>query len=279
MANSKILYLECDKRDYVEKFLAHNSQNYWMRMEDGKIDYHRRISWDTPWVYVKNPLWQNCHLWHKIYFDIIHQKRCVPIGCQSCWKVVIVPRTLEELFATYFLQQFLGRPGKCGTETERENTDKLYGGYFYNHSLEEGQECYAAVVKAVTEIEVFQRVLFGCPITVKFNKNPMPKIVLKRACTEFEQHVGPSDKWTITPEQEEVEELCNGVFVDDRVKPTQPDFAVAHIMKDWIHRAFKVGDETYKLFTNGNSLFAPVVTYHEEKGATQEGKKNGKKRT
>lgn len=275
MANSKILYLEADKNDLIEKFLMHNP-DYWMRLEDGKITHERRMSWDTPWIYVKPPKWQNCHLWHKIYFDLIYQKRCVPIGCQSCWKVVIAPRTLEELFATYCLQTLLNHPSKCGTETERENTNKHYGGYFYNHSEEEGRECYKQVVKAVTEIEVFQKVILGAPITVRFNKDPMPKIILKRGCTEFEQHVGPSDKWTVTPEQAEIEEICNGVFVDDRLNPVQPDFAIAHIMKSWIHQAYKVGDETYKLFTNGNALFAPPVTYHQK---IQEGKKDGKKRT
>jgi hypothetical protein len=274
MANTGILYLECDKHNLIEKFLMHNP-NYWMRLEDGKIDYQRRLGWETPWLYVKPPTWQNCHLWHKIYFDIIHQKKYVPIGCQSCWKVVLVPRTLEELFAAYFLQQTLNLPSKCGTETERENTSKLYGAYFYNHSLEAGRECYAQVVKAVEQIECFERTLFGCRVRVRFNKDPMPQIILKRACTEFEQHCGPSDKWSISPEQAEVEEICNGCFVDDRILPKQPDFVIAYILKSWIHRAYKVGDESYKMFTNGNDLFAPVKTYHEK----PEVKKNGKVRS
>jgi hypothetical protein len=263
MSNSRILYLECDKRDFVEKFLMHNT-NYWMRMEDGKIDYRRQMQFHTPWIYHNPPKWQNCHLWHHIYFDIIHQKKCVPSECQRCWKVVIMPRTLEELFAVYLLQQTLGRPGKCGTETERDNTDRLYGGYWYNHSREEGEDCYRAVVNAVTEIEAFQRDLFGCPVRVRFNKDPLPKIILKRGCTEYEQHVGPSDEWAVTPEQAETEEIANGVFVDDRTHPTQPDHLIAHIMKSWIHQAFRVGDETYKIFSNGNRLFATTISYHKE---------------
>jgi hypothetical protein len=272
MANTRILYLECDKQDVAEKFLA-SKPNYFMRLEDGRIDYPRRMAWDGPWIYTKAPRWQNCHLWHRIYFDILFGKTMVPSGCQSCWKVVIEPRTLEELVATYFLQQNLGRPSKCGTETERENTSKLYGGYWYNHSLEEGQECYEAVVKAITEIEAFQRVVLGCPIKVRFNKDPLPPIILKRGCTEFEQHVGPSDKWQVSEEQAEKEEIYNGIFVDERIHPAQPDHVLAHVLKGWIHNAYKVGDESYKLFTNGNELFAQLVTYHHQQA--QGGKKDG----
>ena len=71
-------------------------------------------------------------------------KKWVPSKCMGCWKVVVRLKTLKQLFSLLQLQMRMGRPSKCGIEV-RESVNGLYGGYFYNHSLEEGLECYSAV--------------------------------------------------------------------------------------------------------------------------------------
>jgi len=144
------------------------------------------------------------------------------------------------------IEQSLGRPSKLGIEP-RETVCGLYGGYFYNHSLGEGLECWKVVRDAVDKDP---------------NMGESIPIVLKRACTEFEMVVGPSDKWTVTPEQVVLETLVNKWFVRDVVHRSQPTHAIANVHRKWIEWAYANGDLTYKEFTNGFPIYRPVVTYH-----------------
>ena len=258
--NTGILYVEASKRELLDKFLL-NHPGYFYRMEDGKIDCVRKQQPDPPWFYFKNGMNQNCQFWHYILFDAIFERKKVPIYCQNCWKVVVMPRDLEELFACYALLHELNIPGKCGTEGDRPNTDRLYGAYFYNNSLEDGQECYEKVRAAVDREKEYEINELGCNIKVKFDKD-VP-VILKRGCTEFEQACGPSDEWTFDQEQVELERVMQDSFAQDVVIAKQGDIQKARLFQRWIHNAFQWGDPKYKLFTNGNAMYPPPVTYHD----------------
>jgi hypothetical protein len=177
----------------------------------------------------------------------------VPSDCQGCWKVVVRPPTLLALFALEHLQKRLDRPSKCGIEV-RESVHGLYGGYFYNLSLEDGRECYAAVRAAVDADELL---------------GPDVPVLLKRGCTEYELEAGPSDEWKVTPDQERAEAEIKRLFVSDHNFSAQPDHLVTRVHRKWIEFAYAAGDETYKHFTNGEPLFPPYVTYHEPETDTQ----------
>jgi hypothetical protein len=291
MANTKILYLETDKRNLVDKFLLQNP-GYWMRGEDGKIDHKRRMHPNPPWLYVKPRLTQKCHYWHKVLFNVLLKQRVVPTGCLTCWKTVIMPRNLEELMAVYLMQLHLNISCKCGSEGDRENTDRLWGGYFYSESQKDGQEVYELVKKTMEGQQVWEGQLFGCPIKAKFYQKGdimkfvagdvkiegLPGLILKRGCTEYEQNVGPSDKWEdqVDEDQLETENIGEGNFLSDFPNFRQSEHQRANIINKFIHNAFRWGDLSYTMFTNGNRLFNPPVTYHKKPG----GKKNGiKKRT
>ena len=280
MANSRILYLEAQKREFVEKFLIEHS-NYFYRMEDGKIDTIKRMMPDPPWAYIKQGMNQNCHFWHQVLFKYVHNKKRVPIPCHNCWKVVLMPRDLEELFASYVMIHELGRPAKCGIEGDRPNTDRFYGAYFYNNSLEDGLECYDIVREAADRDMTYEMTLLGCPIKVRFDNerydSPVP-VILKRGCTEFEQSCGPSDKWDWDDEQVETERIAANAFTQDIVSSKQGDTQLARLAYTWIHKAFQWGDDKYQLFTNGNRLYPPPVTYHNmDPARLEEVKENGKK--
>ena len=279
MANTKILYLEAQKREFVDKFLAEHS-NYFYRMEDGKIDTIKRMLPDPPWAYIKQGENQNCHFWHQILFNNVHKKQRVPIPCHNCWKVVVMPRDIEELFASYVLIHELGRPGKCGIEGDRPNTNRFYGAYFYNNSIEDGLDCYDIVRKAVDRDMDYEITLLGCPIKVRFNNgyDKPVNVILKRGCTEFEQAVGPSDGWKWDEEQVETERIATNAFALDVVHAKQGDTQIARLAYTWIHKAYQWGDEKYLMFTNGNRLYQPPVTYHDmEPALLEEVKQNGKK--
>jgi hypothetical protein len=264
MANTRILYLEANKRSFTKTFLEKNPAHFY-RNEDGKIDAVKRMVPNPPWIYVKPGAAMNCMYWHHILFMHVFNEKKVPIQCQNCWKVVAFPRDIEELFAIYLLQKEMSRACKCGTETERDNTPRHYGGYWYNSSMAEGMECFNAVREALDRDKVYESAILGCPIKVRFNDGydePI-KLILKRGCTEFEQNCGPSDQWGWDDDQVELERIAFDSFSQEILHSSQTDIQLSTIFLDWIHRAFRIGDEKYLKFTNGNPLFEPPVTYHD----------------
>ena len=223
-----------------------------LRDEDGKIcAVVKGMAWDTPWHHVVHSAFLDCQRWHKILFDLFSLtmppgQGFVPSACQQCWKVVVRPKTLLKLFSLLDLQKYLNLPSKCGMEV-RPYVNGLYGGYFYNHSLEQGIECYKTVREKVNETP---------------NLGESTPVILKRACTEFEMRLGDSSKWVVTPHQLRIETTVNKWFVRNDVTRQQPPHAISNVHRKWIEYAYMNGDETYKLFTDGKPLYKPVETYH-----------------
>ena len=204
--------------------------------------------WRTPWVYVCPSDQAHCDLYHRVFFDHLNH---IHSFCRECWKVVVRPRNIIELFDLYELQKDIGTPCKCGKET-RETTSSLYGGYFYNRGKKEGLEKYEEVRKLVND-----------------QLSPETPVILKRACTEFEigeGSKGPSDKWPdITWKEREWELRIEALFPRyGGIGGGQPIPVQAYVMREWIHYAHSKGDPTYKQLTGGTPLVPPYVTYHKE---------------
>jgi hypothetical protein len=243
----------------------------YLRPEDGKIKNHQvTIPMGTPWVHVKTHRNLDCGLWnHLIFKQVVPQlpsgQRFVPRGCQSCWKVVVKPRTLQQLFALLKIQKDLDIPAKCGIE-QRMTTHGLYGGYFYNTSLPVGLKCYEVVKGAMLESEIM------APLVEEVDSHgKTTRILLKRACTEMEHAMGDSDKWEITPEQEFLEDLIKSYVVSENIRTHQPEHLVWNIQRRWIEFAYTSGDPTYALYTGGKPIYPPYVTYHQPELLKPEG--------
>lgn len=268
MVNTRILYLEAKKRDF--RAFMNNNPGYFRHMGSGKIAFTPKVAEDPPWIYVRASDWQNCNLWHRVMFDQILEKKHVPIACHSCWKVVIMPRNLEELMATWIMQLEIEHPCKCGTEGNRANTNRIYGGYWYNNSIEEGMECYRRITHALKNQIEWRTSFAGVPIRARFGNEylpepgTLPKVILKRGCTEYEQNCGPSDQWVIGEDQVELENIVLESFDLEVSQPKQTENHLASIWMDFIHKAYQWGDPSYKAFTNNNRLFNPPVTYHDK---------------
>jgi hypothetical protein len=130
---------------------------------------------------------------------------------------------------------------KCGVET-RDYVNGLYGGYFYNRSLEEGKECLEMVKVAVAE------------------KIGDVDVILKRGCTEYERYYGDSSKWALTDEQIAAENQILNHFEIPIEMPPQPQWVQLHIMRTWIEFACKHGDKDY-LNHVGQPIHAEYVHY------------------
>jgi hypothetical protein len=279
MGNTKILYLESGKRDFISDFLMKpNNKGHWLRPEDSKIEFNRRPHPNPPWLYVKINYAQECHFWHRQLFDnVLAAQKMIPIPCHECWKVVVMPRNLQELMAVWLMQREICKPSKCGTEGDRQNTDRLYGGYWYNWSKDEGLERFEEIKSWIDKKKTYEANVIGAPVKERllepgdkikwFNgeieiKETLP-IILKRACTEYEQQCGRSDEWSYTEDQVDIEKYAASSFVREGMDFSQSEMQLAHIWRTMIHGAFQWGDKSYLRFTNGNKLFAPAVVYHD----------------
>jgi len=224
---------------------------YRLRFGDGKLVPDTSMHHDTPWHHTNMTDRLDCGMHMSIMWKVIFTglgRDWVPSFCQECWKVVARPKTLLQLFAVEGVQEKMQRPSKCGIEV-RPEVHGLYGAYWYNDSVESGRECYAAVRKAIDEDPVL---------------GPDVDVLLKRACTEFERRGGPSDKWTVTPAQEHVEEIVHRLIKSNTNFSPQAKHMVTRVHRKWIEYAYANADETYAYFTGGEPLFPPYVTYHEE---------------
>jgi len=242
-----------------------NTFNYKLRDEDGKIDGSLSQAIDTPWVHVKPAVRSDgrpfdCYRWHKIMFNMISLKSgqpWVPSECHQCWKVVVRPQTVEQLFEVERMMCEMNRPSKCGLEL-RDRVFGHYGGYWYNESLEEGRECYQAAYD-----EMKKRPLLATLLDEVDDDGRTKWLLLKRGCTEFEHACGDSAKWAITPEQKTIEALVNYYVVGDDMIREQPEHLKRHVRKRWIEYAFENADPTVFKFTNGKPLYPAYRTYHQ----------------
>ena len=248
--NRKKLFLELEKKDWITKLkkLLEHQGGYWLRIEDGKfVPRFPVVAWDAPWVYVKPDPKARCDIYQRVFFQVLNH---IHSHCRDCWKVVVRPRNLVELFDLYELQKEMDVPCKCGLEV-RETVNGLYGGYFYNRGKSQGLERYKQVRSLVNK-----------------HLSKTTPVILKRYCTEFEigpGSLGPSDKTKeITFEEREMEKEVESLIPRVGFGTVQPDWITARTLKEWIVFAYKNGDQAYKEFTDGNKLFPDYVTYHTE---------------
>ena len=230
------------------KSLLKPGGGFHLRLEDGKfVPNAVSLGWDAPWVYVKTVSDARCDIYHRVFFNVLKK---VPGRCRNCWKIVVRPRNLVELFDLYEFQREMGVPCKCGIE-RRPTVDGLYGGYFYTKSKEQGLERYKQVRKLVNK-----------------HLSPRTEVVLKRYCTEFE--IGPGSLGASnelpdqTPEELDLENLILDYFPRVGFGTKQPDHLTAGVMCEWIGYAYQNGDKTYAAFTDGSPLFRSTVKYHKE---------------
>lgn len=245
-------YEDLCERDWVQYFEEKLDSTELRYDKDGKFKAFGRLVNGSPWLQTPSCLQQDVHGLCGRYQDIFAKKiGFIHSRCHECWKVVVKPHTVEELFKLYDYQQRIDIPAKCGVEV-RKYVPRLYGGYFYNKSLEQGRECHRIVEEGIHKI---------------ISKDI--EVVLKRGCTEFEMQFGASDKWKILPEQKKYEDKFETLFVQDIADPdVTPDYIAANTKRKWLKFAAeaKPPDLTYLKFTGGKYLTEHIdyVTYHRQ---------------
>jgi hypothetical protein len=228
--------------DILDKLApAFRSGDLKIRASDGKIVTEGEyLAIDYPWIHMGKSNDRDCLMFKDVIFTHL---KVVPLRCYECWKVVITPKTFKELLFLYetLSQKVMAeRPCKCGVEV-REHVSRIYGGYIYCESKEQGLEWK----KKIGEL---------CP--------NMP-VRLKRACTEFEMALGPSDEWVPPSWQNGFEESLWQVYEKNPLydEANQPGYLKIHYILNWMKWAHGHGDMTYLESNGGNPLYPETLAY------------------
>lgn len=213
--------------------------------ETRKFKYLNPVAYsmDGPWIMQRPAPDRLCPKWSSIYW---RKYKFLPQGCRGCWKIACKIDTLEQLYKLYELQQELDLPSKCGLD-RRDWTPTIYSGFWYC-PMEQGLEGARVLWKKINKL-VHKKV------------DPNVKVVLKRACTEMEAGIGPSDEWPKMTERElDFERLLESVWPDPPPQTPTPTLLRMHLFTKWVRWAWAHGDPTWHKFTT-KPLMRPLVEY------------------
>ena len=222
-----------------------------VRPEDGMLTMtgEAAVFFDSSWIPTNLPKDRNCALWHRVYF---FHYGLLPRNCFHCYKVVTRPKNLDDLFAILKLQRKMNLPSKCGIEKRPYASHKGHYAAFWYCPMEGGldgaREHHKLVERAVHRAVGIHT-----------------KVILKRACTEFEDKFGPSSEWVYPKEHHLKEDLLDAswdLHTIDTIESTMLD--VTRKM-DWIDYARLRGDPTAEKYydTLRNVGIVSTVTYHD----------------
>ena len=185
--------------------------------KNGKVIFKTMKNPDPPWRYFGRDKRMNCALWKNIfykYFGLIHSM------CHQCYKIVIVPSSLNELLVVEKIMSKICREYfhcKCGIE-RRQIVDRKYGAYFYCRGKREADKRINKIRSLVP---------------------PNINVFTKTGCTEFELEHGPFDKWEITQEQIDLEGEINSKVEVIPKNPPQTSKDINRVHTLWKEFALK----------------------------------------
>jgi hypothetical protein len=195
-----------------------------------------------------------CGFLNGFLFDHAYDQTQVPFGCRACFKIKIATRSLRSLMATKEIAEATPFTTKSGAAVDNPANQDIYSTYLYCNGLEEARTAYAALRRAVDA-----DTRLGASV----------EITIKRGCTNYERKLGPSDQYAFDPRLEAVETYLAERFRDERPDRKASKAAVASLrMLRLIRTAYRIGDETYRDFTDGKPLAEPLVSYSPESEAS-----------
>lgn len=237
--------------DVISRALPSLDSGKYMICHDGKIRFARPQGLDPrlPWIWARQAMDRNCHLWGRVYFDIYG---LTSRNCFNCWKIVTKPDTLEKLFRLQELQHKLDLPGKCGAELRPQATHGgIWRGFWYA-SMKDGLEGAKERARKIS-------------LKVKDALGVQTPVYLKRGCTEMEDRAGPSHLWEYPQHHYKTEDLLDSTWDLTVEKKGIPTVLQIHIQRRWIEYAMEERDPTAdKYYENLMSFgITPTVQYHD----------------
>jgi len=225
---------------------------------DGKFRLHDEMNLARTWIITKICPERSCTKWLGIYHRYY---RILSPPCKDCWKVVMAPRTIQDLIDVQKLQAELGWPAKAGLE-QRDYTSGIgsYRAFWYcpfTKGLEGGRAHFKRVQKALEK---------------HFGKEKIDwylehgELYLKRGCTELERDFGLSDKWDLIDHSAKFN-LLESVWETPNELDKEFTPLIYTNLKRWIGFAIAyaktTGDSTVAQCVGGKALGIQSVTYHD----------------
>ncbi len=193
------------------------------------------------WMFVSSGPPMDCGFLMYFAFEHAYAEAAVPGGCSACYKVKVMPKTLRQLVAAWDIAKNIQCHSKWGTDLNNPYSQNIYAGYFYVSGLDAARALYKMVRQATDDHPKL---------------GPDVPIVIKRGCSEYEAKLGPSDRYTFTPEMRELE-----AYLKTRFRWHKAEYHTSLIVAHWIETAFRIGDDTYLDFTGGKRLRERTLTY------------------
>ena len=205
---------------------------------EGTFSFVTDASRPGPFLFKLVPHRHRCLLWFHVMAGTFG---FVASPCYSCWKTVVYPRDLDELFRLHDLQQGLDHLSKCGMEM-RPYVPADYAGYFYHASREEALADHPRLEAAVRR-----------------ELGPDARVFLKRACTELTMRFGDPDGWRPTTGEPALERRIARLFADEVHDADQPAEITRQVQRDWVLWAYRRGDRTYAKYLESFDIFSDYV--------------------
>ena len=233
-----------------------------VRHEDGRLSASRRsdgadaVRRKGGFLGRRAPGDRFCGFLNDFLFDKAYGGKQVPFGCQDCFKIKVGTRSLRGMMAMKAIAEATPFSTKSGAEVDNPRNPDVYSTYVYFDGLEQAREGYRELRQRMVANPVLGQ---GAVVTIK------------RGCSNYERNCGPSDQYTFDQRLAAVEAYLRERFIDDRADPdTSPESGSSREtvqtlrMMRLIETAYRIGDETYKDFTDGKPLFKPLVNYAPE---------------
>jgi hypothetical protein len=210
--------------------------------EDGSLELPPPASPDL-FMKIYNAPAPDCGFLNRFMFRTVYQEAAVPAGCEHCYKVKVLPRTLRQLVAAYEIALGINCVSKWGVDFYNRYNQSLYAGYFYVDGLD-GARALFPLVRALVD----EHAKLG----------PDVPVLIKRGCSNYEAILGSSDTYEFRPELREIE-----AYIKSRVraKGQKPNALATLLYGKWVPFAFQTGDDTYLDFTDGKPLYRKSLSY------------------
>lgn len=226
-------------------------ENLLIARERGDIIQHEDGSWSLArpplsannWIFGTTPTPFPCGRLMGFLFNQAYNKAAVPVGCRDCYKVQVRPATLDQLMVTQRLAHALPYAYKAGASLSLRYQEGPYRALFYLDGLAQAREVYRQVRERVDSAP---------------GLGPDVEVTIKRGCTTYEIHCGPSDGFTFSDDLQAAE---NALLMHLRPVKSPAPQSVAITLTNWVQIAYQVGDESYRHFTHGRPLYPAPVTY------------------
>lgn len=179
------------------------------------------------------------------HMSVFNKFNIIPKYCFTCYKVLIEPRTVVELFKLMVVLEKLDLPNdntrKCIVET-REQVSGTYKGFIYCRGLEEGEEILKMIQKVISK-EISKKI----PVTLKRGCSEYPL-----AYPEYAQAMEYKEEW------QEYEDLADkNLVVNTQLSESDSHNRPAYTLQDaqtmlaWLKYAATIGDLSYLKISGG----------------------------